>query len=134
MIRIDSFPANLHLRSTGTWKRFTRKDLEKFGKLINAFQSIARNFTSPGKTNDETYNRWLWLCNEKMNILTNSISNQNANSSNLNESHISAIVQNSSIPITSRLWLQLMDIVAEIEIDETKYWDFPHSASELAFS
>ena len=28
-----------------------------------------------------------------------------------------------------------MDIVAEIEIDETKYWDFPHnSAFELAFS
>ena len=26
-----------------------------------------------------------------------------------------------------------MDIVAEIEIDETKYWDFPHSASEYAF-
>ena len=31
-----------------------------------------------------------------------------------------------------------MDIVAEIEIDEMKYWDFPHStessASEFAFS
>ena len=51
---------------------------------------------------------------------------------------ISAIVHNSSIPITSRLWLQLMDIVAEIEIEETKCWDFPHSidsgASEFAFT
>ena len=49
---------------------------------------------------------------------------------------ISAIVQISSIPITSRLWLQLMDIVAEIEIDEKKILGFStdSSASEFAFS
>ena len=47
-VHVHKFLKKLHLCSTAFLvKRFTRKQiLAKFGKLINAFQFIARNFRS----------------------------------------------------------------------------------------
>ena len=47
-VHVHKFLKKLHLCSTAFLvKRFTRKQiLAKFGKLINAFQFIARNFGS----------------------------------------------------------------------------------------
>ena len=147
MIRIDSVPANLHLRSTRRWKRFTRKDSAKFGKLINAFQFIARNFTSSGQEKWRNIQqsiwldkgeKWLWWCNEKMKF-----------SKNLISTPTSELIQPQWIPYIRncaefehsnniKAMTSTDGFYAGIEIDETKYWDFPQStdsgASEFAFS